>query len=152
MIYEFQVSTNKKVKTMLLTADSKSTFFRRIAEMYGLTKEEIMLTREYSETENFGYKLHKSYVKEVSKGTKKSTKINNQLVTKALQEFKEGDERSKRMVEPRKTDYITRHKMKWQYISSADDVAELMNKYKVVKVYWENGDRRGEHKKYCVYK
>ena len=153
MIYEFQVSTNKKVKTMLLSADSKSAFFRRIAEMYGLTKEEILLTREYEETPDFGYKLHKSYVKEVSKSTKKTAKkANDPIITKALQAFKDGDDRSKRMVEPRKSDYIQRHKMKWCPINSAEDVAELMHKYKTVKVYWENGEKRGTHAKYCVYK
>ncbi len=157
MIYEFQVFNNKKVKTMLLSADSKSAFFRRIAEMYGLTKEEIILIREYDETDNFGYTLHKSYVEEApkksaKKDTKKITKTTNKFITNALQEFKRGDDRSRRMVEPRKSDYIKRHKMKSFPISSADDVAELMSKYKVVKVYWENGEKRGQHTLYAVVK
>lgn len=153
MIYEFQVSTNKKVKTMLLSADTKSAFFRRIAEMYGLTKEEIILIREYDETENFGYTLHKSYIEEApKKGVKKTTKATNKFITNALQEFKRGDDRSRRMVEPRKSDYIKRHKMKSFPVSSADDVAELMSKYKVVKVYWENGEKRGQHALYAVVK
>ncbi len=150
MIYEFRVSTLAKPKTILLTADSKSAFFRRIAEMYGLTKEEVVLVREYKETEDFGYELHKSYIKEMP--AKKKNNASHVLIDKALKEFNAGHERSKRMVEPRKSDYIQRHKLQSTYIESVDDVADLMTKYKMVKVYWENGDRRGSHQLYCVYK
>lgn len=146
MIYEFKVAnSNGNVKTMLLTADTLGAFYRRIAEMYGLAKDEVSLVAEYEETENFGYKLKKSYVKTTKKKDKK-------LIDKAVLLFKQGDDRSKRLVEPRKSDYIKRHNFKSCPISTADDVYELLTKYKTVKVYWENGDKRGSHKYFAVYK
>lgn len=145
MIYEFKVANSGNVKTMLLTADTLGAFYRRIADMYGLTKDEVSLVAEYEETENFGYRLKKSYVKTDKKKDKK-------LIDKAVLLFKQGDDRSKRLVEPRKSDYIKRHKFNSCPISTADDVYELLIKYKTVKVYWENGIKRGTHSYFAVYK
>lgn len=146
MIYEFKVVNDKgKPIDMFLTADNEKAFYRRAIEMYSICRDEIILVAEYDEAPNFGYKLKKSYVKTEKKKDKK-------VLDKALTLFKQADDRSKRMVEPRKSDYIKRHNFKSCPISTAEDVAELLSKYKTVKVYWENGEKRGSHALYCVYK
>lgn len=146
MIYEFKVvNSNGKPKDMFLTADSVNAFYRRAIEMYSLCRDEIILVAEYEEVPNFGYKLKKSFVKIEKKKDKK-------VLDKALTVFKQANDRSKRMVEPRKSDYIERHKFSSCPISTVDDVADLMSKYKTVKVYWENGTKRGEHALYACYK
>lgn len=54
MIYRFKCTVgekkDKRIKEMLLTSDNKSQFYQRAASQYGLTKDQIEIIEEISES------------------------------------------------------------------------------------------------------
>ena len=143
MIYSFNVRNEfNEEKHFLLTADNHTQLYKRILSTYGVTRDNVELLAEYEETPDWGYKLVKSHVAQDAKVYDKDIK---EKAKKAMAD-------QSRMCEPWKSDYIARHKMTEFPIDSEKDLYPLIEKYKTVKVRWENGEKRGHHKYYALVK
>ena len=139
MIYSFNLTNDyNEQKQFYLTADNLNQLYRRILSTYGMTKDRVELIAEYEETADYKYKLIKSYSDE--------DEVDNDIKKKAKELFSN----SKRMSEPRKSEYIKKHKMTEISISTEKDLYSLIHKYKMIKVKWDLGEKRGQHSYYAL--
>lgn len=142
MIYSVQILNDYgEKKQFYMTADDHAKLYRRIASTYGIEKGRVEIIAEYEETDDWGYKLKKSHKDIVSEEEKKFSQKANELYRNAS-----------RKCEPYKSEAIKKYGYKTIDISSVDEVISLLKEYKKVKVYWELGERRGEHKYYAFVK
>lgn len=148
MIYRFTIRNSfNENKALYLSADSVNQLYKRLLTTYGITKENVTILEEYEETDDWGYKLKKSYVKMESDKDDEPT-IDEDLLEKATKIFS----KNTRMTEPWKSDYKERHNVREVSVTNANDVYGLMEKYKFVKVYWEPGEKRGVHRYFALVK
>ena len=148
MIYKYTIRNNyNEDKTHYLSADSLNQLYKRLLTTYGITKDHVVVLEEYEETDDWGYKLKKSYVK-IEPDKQEDKIINEELLDKANKVFS----KNTRMTEPWKSDYKERHNVREVSITNVNDVYGLMEKYKFVKVYWEPGEKRGVHRYFALVK
>ena len=148
MIYKYTIRNNyNEDKTHYLSADSLNQLYKRLLTTYGITKDHVVVLEEYEETDDWGYKLKKSYVK-IEPDKQEDKIINEELLDKANKVFS----KNTRMTEPWKSDYKERHNVREVSIINVNDVYGLMEKYKFVKVYWEPGEKRGVHRYFALVK
>ena len=139
MIYSFNlINDYNEQKQFYLTADNLNQLYRRILSTYGMTKDSVELIAEYEETAEYKYKLVKSY--------SDKDEVDNDIKKKAKELFLT----SKRMSEPRKSEYIKKHKMTEVHIVNEKDLYSLISKYKTIKVKWDLGEKRGQHNYYAL--
>ena len=148
MIYKYTIRNNyNEDKTHYLSADSLNQLYKRLLTTYGITKDHVVVLEEYEETDDWGYKLKKSYVK-IEPDKQEDKIINEERLDKANKVFS----KNTRMTEPWKSDYKERHNVREVSIINVNDVYGLMEKYKFVKVYWEPGEKRGVHRYFALVK
>lgn len=143
MIYHIQVRNSLgDFKTFFITAEDHTKLFRRVLSTYGVTKDNVEILEEYEETPDWGYKLSKSNVVQKSDEDK-------ELLLKANQMFSDASRKS----EPYKSEAYKKYKYSSIVdIDSSVDIIPLLKSYKKVKVYWELGEKRGQHKYYAFVK
>ena len=128
-------------KQFYITAENEDKLYRRVFNTYGVAKIGVQILAVYRETPNWGYELVKSFVDEESKEDKEISKKANDLYKNAS-----------RKCEPYKSEAIKKYKYNVVDISSAEDIIPLLSEYKKVKVYWELGEKRGQHNYYAFVK
>ena len=57
-----------------------------------------------------------------------------------------------RKVDPDKTNYAKKYSFSEVRIENEKDLYPLIQKYKKIKVYWEQGEKRGQHSYYALVK
>ena len=143
MIYSCNLITDdRKKKQFYLTADNHNQLYRRILNTYGITKNNIEIVAEYKEVGDFGYELVKTYI------NPEHEDVSDKIKEKAKKIFAA----QKRMCSPWKEDYMERHSMSAIDINSEEDLYPLLKQYKTIKVKWETGEKRGQHKYYALVK
>ena len=142
MIYNCQVRNSLgETKTFFLTADNYSQLYRRIASTYRIAKYDVEILEEYEETSDWKYKLVKSNIAHISDEDKELNKKASDLYSNAS-----------RKSEPYKSEAMKKYKYDVVPIEKIDDIVPLLKSYKKVKVYWELGEKRGQHKYYAFVK
>lgn len=139
MIYSVEILNDYgEKKQFYITADDPQKLYRRIASTYGILKDRVEILAEYEETDDWGYKLKKSHKEIVSEEETKNKQKANELYRKAS-----------RKCEPYKSEAKKKYGFNVVNIASVEDIIPLLKEYKKVKVYWELGEKRGEHKYYA---
>lgn len=139
MIYSFNIKTDNGEKQFYLTADNHQKLYRRILSTYGVTKDQVEIIEEFVE-DGYSYKLVKSYV---------TDQIDKNLLKEANSLYKNASRRC----EPYKTEYFNKYKYSEIInVETVKDIAKLLETYKKVKVYWELGEKRGQHNYYAFVK
>ena len=142
MIYLVEVLNDYgEKKQFYITADDRTKLYRRISSTYGILRDRVEILAEYEETSDWGYKLSKSHKELESDEDTKNKQKANELYRGAS-----------RKCEPYKSEAKNKYKFDVVDISSVDDIIPLLKKYKKVKVYWELGEKRGQHKYYAFVK
>ena len=142
MIYKFSVKdSNDKDKIFYLTADNLNQFYRRSINTYQITKDDITLLAEYEETDDYKYKLKKSY-----EAVEEKVEVDDKIKSKAEKIFS----KQRKLSGDSKSDYKQRMNFSEVSIEKLEDLYPLLKKYKKVKVYFEPGEKRGEKKLYSL--
>jgi hypothetical protein len=143
MIYSFNIITDERTtKQFYMTADNHNQLYKRILNTYGITKDNVTILEEYEETDDWKYKLVKSNITQVSDSDKKKSDKANEL-------FKKASRRSDKA----KSEYFKKYQFKEIVnIKTPEDLIPLIESYKKIKVYWEPGEKRGQHNYYAMVK
>jgi len=140
MIYNILIRnyTDGIQRQFYLSAESQEAVIKRACYTYNVIPEQITVVEYYKDLNQFEY--DPVPIKVVSKQISINDKASEMFYGAIRKRGK------------KKLDYINKYNFSEIKISSPDDLAKLIGKYKQVKCYWESGDTRGEHQYYALYK